>query len=100
MKRAKKMLSLLFAMMMVFAMATTVFAANANEHTITITNEKSGHTYSAYQVFAGDISDGKLTNIQWGSGVNGDDVLTELKVPEDSPYANCMTAEDVADVLA
>ena len=100
MKRAKKMLSLLFAMIMVFAMATTVFAANANEHTITITNEKSGHTYSAYQVFAGDISNGKLTNIQWGSGVNGDDVLTELKVPKDSLYANCMTAEDVADVLA
>ena len=74
MKRAKKMLSLLFAMMMVFAIATTVFAANANEHTITITNEKSGHTYSAYQVFAGDLSDGKLTNIQWGSGVNGEKV--------------------------
>lgn len=100
MKYAKKLASLLLAMLMAFAMATTAFATNTNAHTITITNEKSGHTYTAYQVFAGDISDGKLTNIVWGSGVNGDDLLTALKALESSPYASCEDAEDVADVLA
>ena len=86
MKQMKKLASLLLALIMAFAMTATAFAANNNSHTITITNEKSGHTYTAYQVFAGDISDGKLTNIVWGSGVDGDAVLKEL---ENSPYASC-----------
>lgn len=67
MKHAKKLASLLMALVMVLGMSVgttvTAFAANTSSHTITITNDKSGHTYTAYQVFAGDISDGKLTNI-------------------------------------
>lgn len=100
MKRMKKLASLLLALIMAFAMNATVFAANSNKHTITITNEKSGHTYTAYQVFAGDISNGKLTNIVWGSGVDDAAVLTALKALDNSPYASCEDAEDVADVLA
>ena len=101
MKHAKKLASLLMALVMVLGMSVgttvTAFAANTNSHTITITNDKSGHTYTAYQVFAGDISDGKLTNIVWGSGVNGADVLADLVKLE--PYKDCKSAEDVADVL-
>lgn len=100
MKKMKKLVSLLLATVMIFAMTITAFAANNNPHTITITNEKSGHTYTAYQVLAGDISDGKLTNIQWGSGVDGVAVLSALKALDSSPYATCNSAEDVADVLA
>ena len=100
MKRMKKLASLLLALIMAFAMNATVFAANTTEHRITITNEKSEHTYTAYQVFKGDISDGKLTNIEWGSGVDGNAVLAALKALDKSPYADCETAEDVADILA
>ena len=103
MKHARKLASLLLALVMVFALATTAFAANSNAHTITITNEKSGHTYTAYQVFAGDIQELNgnkvLTNIDWGTGVDGTAVLTTLKALDSSPYAACNTAEDVADVL-
>ncbi|MDY4508541.1 MAG: SpaH/EbpB family LPXTG-anchored major pilin [Candidatus Faecousia sp.] len=108
MKHAKKLASLLLALVMVFALATTAFAANTTaQHTITITNKMSGHTYTAYQVFAGDIqakpgtttAEEVLTNIVWGSGVDGDAVLTALKKLESSPYASCTTAADVADVL-
>lgn len=105
MEQTKKLASLLLALVMVFSLVVTAFAANTN-HTITITNEKSGHTYTAYQVFAGDIetkpgttSEEVLTNIVWGSGVNGNAVLEALKALANSPYANCKTAEDVADVL-
>lgn len=102
MKHAKKLASLLMALVMVLGMSVgttvTAFAANTSSHTITITNDKSGHTYTAYQVFAGDISDGKLTNIVWGSGVNGADVLADLVKLE--PYKDCKSAEAVADVLA
>ena len=101
MKHAKKLASLLMALVMVLGMSVgttvTAFAANSNAHTITITNDKSGHTYTAYQVFAGDISAGKLTNVEWGSGVNGADVLADLVKLE--PYKDCKSAEDVADVL-
>lgn len=103
MKHAKKIASLLLALVMVFAMSVTTFAENSNAHTITINYEMPGHTYTAYQVFAGDIQDlnGKkvLTNIEWGTGVNGDDLLNALKGLDNSPYAKCSTAENVADVL-
>ena len=89
MKHAKKLASLLMALVMVLGMSVgttvTAFAANSNAHTITITNDKSGHTYTAYQVFAGDISNGKLTNIVWGSGVEGEALLAALKALESSP---------------
>lgn len=104
MKHARKLASLLLALVMVFALAATAFAANTTEHTITITNEMSGHTYTAYQVFSGDIQElnGKkvLTNIVWGSGVDGNAVLTALKALDNSRYEQCTTAEDVAAVLA
>lgn len=99
MKQIKKITGVLLILALIFTMSTTAFAANTNAHTITITNGKAGHTYTAYQVFKGDISDGKLTNIEWGSGVDGDGLLAALKAPETSPYKDCNTAEDVADVL-
>ena len=99
MKQIKKITGVLLILALIFTMSTTAFAANTNAHTITITNDKAGHAYTAYQVFKGDISNGKLTNIEWGSGVNGDGLLAALKAPETSPYKDCNTAEDVADVL-
>ena len=71
MKHARKLASLLLALVMVFALAAIASAADA--YTITIKNEKTGHIYEAYQVFAGDLAekDGVkiLSNIVWGSGV-------------------------------
>ena len=71
MNKLRKLTCLLLALMMVFAM--TVTASAADTYTITITNEKTGHTYEAYQVFAGDLAekngDKILSNIVWGSGV-------------------------------
>ena len=99
MKNMKKLVSVLLTLVMALALTVPAFAANTTAHTITITNEKPGHTYTAYQVFKGDITGGKLTNIVWGTGVEGDALLTELKTPEGSPYAGCNSAEDVAAVL-
>ena len=70
MKLFKKLASfiLAFAMVMAIAMPSVVMAVDG-EYTITITPTTSDHTYEAYQIFAGDLSDGKLSNIKWGSGV-------------------------------
>lgn len=84
----KKFMSLLMAIVMVFTLATPVKADN---YTITIENENSGHTYEAYQIFTGDLEGGNkvLTNIEWGSSVSAKegstlpDVYTTAKALED-----------------
>ena len=45
---------------------------------ITITAPEGDHTYGAYQLFNGDLSGGKLTNIKWGSGIDSAGLLTGL----------------------
>ena len=53
MKHAKKLVSILLAMVMVLSMSTAVFAVqgtNDNSGSITINNAEEGHTYNAYQI--------------------------------------------------
>lgn len=73
MKNVKKILAVLLSFVMIFALATTAFAAET--YSITIKNDAAGHTYEAYQIFAGDVAKGengklKLSNIKWGAGVS------------------------------
>ena len=55
MKRTRKLASLLLALVMVFALATTAFATEAGgattTGTITVANPVEGRTYTAYKVF-------------------------------------------------
>ena len=69
MKHIKKLASLLLALVMVFALATTAFAEETT-YSITINNSAKDHTYEAYQIFTGDLSGTTLSNIVWGSGVS------------------------------
>ena len=166
MKTFTKLISLLIAVMMVFALALPIAAATG-DYTLTINGKAPDHTYEAYQVFAGDFknqsfevysvnedgeyyqkitgeyvlitdvdpdtvnaetykgtTDGEnftatiyalttvtedvLTNITWGNGVNGDDLLDDLKATTDenllgtdgkSLFEGCTNAEDVAAVV-
>ena len=101
MKNTSKLFAMLLAVIMVLTMVAPAFAANDTPHTITLQFEKSGHTYDAYQIFAGDLENGKLTNIVWGSGVHGDAVLAALQTSEllGADFAGVETAEQVAHVL-
>lgn len=71
MKLFKKFASFVLAFAMVMAIAMPSVVKAEGNGSITITGAKSGHTFEAYQIFAGDLSeDGKsLSNITWGSGV-------------------------------
>ena len=73
MKALKKMFALLLALLLTLVPGATVFAAEST-YTITIENNAAGHTYEAYRIFAGDLTekDGKkvLSNIVWGDGVS------------------------------
>lgn len=101
MKNMKKLASLLLVMVMVLSLTAAAMADESTSHTITITTEKEGHTFEAYQVFTGTINEEgtiwKLSNINWGSGVNSSTLLAELKTHE--AYSKCKTADDVANVL-
>lgn len=82
MKTMKKILSLVMGLVMALAMSVTAFAAGEN-YSITIENPVPGHTYEAYQIFAGDLAvkDGNkvLSNITWGSGVDTANLPENLK---------------------
>ncbi|HIY63440.1 MAG TPA: SpaH/EbpB family LPXTG-anchored major pilin [Candidatus Mediterraneibacter stercoripullorum] len=112
MRKIRKLIGLLLAAAMVFTMSAVAFADDSSEtrYSITIKNEKSGHTYEAYQIFSGDLkvetvqnADGSatekrtLSNIEWGNGINGEALLGALKGT--TAFRNCEDAADVADVL-
>ena len=68
MKHARKLAGLLLALIMVFALATTAFAAE----TATISAPKgSTRTYDVYQIFTGDLCNGVLSNVKWGQNSTG-----------------------------
>ena len=109
-KNFNKIASLVLAAALVGAMPVTVFAAE-KDYKVTIdsaTGSKediSNHTFKAYQIFSGSQAQegGALGNIVWGTGVDGDAILTDLKQVKDgetSAYVDCTSAADVAEVLS
>lgn len=77
------MLALLAAFALVLAMAVPAFADKANQYTISVP-AGSSHTYKVYQIFTGDYSAGKLSNVKWGqnSKNRGDGVNVDTKVAQ------------------
>lgn len=100
MKVMKKAFALILTLIMACTMYLPVMAAG--NHTLTINSDTSGHTYQAYQVFAGNYFEGVLSNVTWGTGVNGDSLLAALKADETvgSYFADAENAADVAEVMS
>lgn len=108
MKKMKRTWAILLALVLTVALAVPGFAAEG-EYSITITNDKAGHTYEAYQIFAGTVaSDAEqvgnetgpmLGNIIWGTGVDGVALLAALRAADNGKYGACTTAADVAKAL-
>lgn len=106
MKKIKSLSAILLSLTMLL-MAVPAFAAGA--YSITIQNDKEGHTYEAYQIFAGDVASDEaqggnvegpiLSNITWGNGVNGTALLAALQAADADKYGECETAADVAEAL-
>ena len=107
MKKARKLTAVLLSLVMLLALV--IPASAAENYSITIHNDKTGHTYEAYQIFAGTVSsdaatDGEaegpmLGDITWGSGVDGAALLAALKAADEEKYDACTTAADVAEAL-
>lgn len=107
MKKARKLTAVLLSLVMLLALV--VPASAAENYSITIHNDKTGHTYEAYQIFAGTVSSDEATagnvkgpmlgGITWGSGVDGAALLAALKAANAGKYGACTTAADVAKAL-
>ena len=107
MRKAKKLAAVLLSLTM--AMLLTIPAFAAENYSITIRNDKTGHTYEAYQIFTGDVSSDAqqggneegpiLSNIVWGSGVNGAGLLAALQEADAEKYGQCEDAAYVAEAL-
>ena len=102
-KAIKKLLAALLAVAMVCAMAIPAFAENSEG------DVDSHHTYSAFQIFKGDvegnnIKDFKISNVDWGSNIinNSDDFLNKLREADTiGPlFANAHSAQDVLEVIS
>ena len=98
MKHTRKLLSLLLALVMVFALAVPAFAATV---TVPSNGILKDHTFTAYQVFSGREEGGILSDVQWGSGINSDAFLAALKADTTygSLFTDCTDAAAVAKVL-
>jgi len=85
--------------------AMTAFADATTEYTITVNESAAGYTYTAYQIFKGDVSvkDGQkvLANLDWAEGVDGAKILTAVKADTDlaSYFTDAEEAADVANAL-
>ena len=98
-KSFKKIASAATAAILSTCTIMPISITNVSAASIEITNSQAGHTYEAYQIFSGDLAGGKLSNIQWGSGVNASEALmNEIKAL--NGFGSCVTAADVADVLS
>lgn len=102
-KTIKKLLATLLAVAMVCAMAIPAFAENSEG------DVDSHHTYSAFQIFKGDvegnnIKDFKISNVDWGSNIinNSDDFLNKLREADHiGPlFTNAKSAQEVLAVIS
>ena len=100
MKNMRKIASVLLALVMVFALAAPVFAAET--YSITINNSAEGHTYEAYQIFKGDLNGSTLSNVQWGASVtnySGDATAIVEKLDEQYTGEDKLTVEDLLAMI-
>ena len=99
MKNTRRLLTLLMALIMVVAMSTTAFAAPTD--TTLKVNPVEGHTYTAYQLFVGDLAtDGKtLSNVKWGSNVASTITYYEKASAEATTFTEEKTINPTANVI-
>ena len=117
MKKMRRFAAIAAAAAMTACMAVPMMSMmTASAVNVTIKETETGHSYSAYQIFKGSLSEGALTSIQWGTGVNyanadgeDNDLLDELNaltimVGEGASAVDAFegleTATDVANAIS
>lgn len=102
-KMLKGLVAVFAAAAMALTLAPTAFAADG--YTLTLKGTTEGHTYEAYQIFKGDLSDSTLSNIKWGTGIDSSktsDLITALKADDTlkATFGEVTDAASVAEALS
>ena len=97
-KAIKKLLAALLAVAMLCAMAVPAFAVG------TATEDIDTHTFEAYQIFKGNVSDSKLSNVAWGSNIGTDSAGFLTALSNDTTIGSYfnkspMTIDEVLNVI-
>lgn len=113
MKNFKRIFALMLTTIMVFTLGIAAgMTASADDDiliSIKAPDDNTNYVYSAYQVFKGDLVDGKLLNIDWGTGIDStktDSLLAALKADTkltdgtNNIFKDCKNAAQVAEILA
>ena len=98
MNNLRKLSSFLLVLVMILGITMAV-SADETGYSITLTGADAGHSYEAYQVLAGTMIEGKLVDVSWGEGVDGDALLQTLKGLDGTTFDECAGAADVAKIL-
>lgn len=101
MKATKRIFSVFLTCVLAFTMAFAMgLTASAADYTITINKptDDIDRTYEAYQIFRGNLDGNTLSDIEWGTGIDGAAFLTELQ--KNAAYTSCKDAKTVAEKLA
>lgn len=95
-KAIKKLLAALLAVAMVCAMAIPAFAYNIKE------DINKDHSFEAFQIFKGDVEGNKISNATWGSNIDPDNFLPQLKGADTiGPlFTKANSAQDVLEVIS
>lgn len=114
MRMTKKLFTTLLALAMAMALALPAFAAAPDNYSITINNDQAGHTYQAYQIFSGTVSNDDQQNgeaagpmlgdIDWSDNIQDTTGLIQALINSDIAAfdglnADTSTAADVAQAL-
>ena len=98
-KAMKKLMAALLAVAMVCAMAIPAFAAAGT----VVSGSKvdvTKHSFEAYQIFSAKLDSGKLTDVEWGNGVKGNELLVALQADTTlGDFADCYSVSDLVEKL-
>ena len=110
MKNLKKLFTAVLATVMVLAMALPAMAVNITLNLPTTPAgevQEAGHTYKAYQVFAGSVEGSTISVTGWGKDlINTGSIINDLKANTAfgtgtaNVFADCTDAASVAKVLS
>ena len=99
MKKFSKILSVALLVALVLSLGVANAFADPTNTTITIPSGDD-HTYAVYQIFTGELADGKLSNVHWGKNGTGTEGEVVAKETLDTIAAITGTDEEKAEALS
>lgn len=86
----------LLALTPCFAAGMTAVAATLTVHDA----DSATHTYNAYQIITGQMNNGKLTDLEWGDGIDSETLISVLNTNRIDLGINTIAADSTPQTVA